>query len=172
MTKYRNRISTDWFFFVVFFFLWFKCILLLFLQNSLATTGTYKLKKAELVQEGFDPNLISDPLYFLDEKKKNYVPLTVDIFNDVTSGQIKIWNFSGITLKHIRWISNLCPHLCQNLYSNNSFTCDFSHGITAILLQRTCLILSTESDKHMVYDNHLSLCESSAWNPKNTALLC
>lgn len=89
MTKYRNRISTDCFFFVV-FFLWFKCILLLFLQNSLATTGTYKLKKAELVQEGFDPNLISDPLYFLDEKKKNYVPLTVDIFNDVTSGQIKI----------------------------------------------------------------------------------
>uniref|UniRef100_A0A3P8W5X2 long-chain-fatty-acid--CoA ligase n=1 Tax=Cynoglossus semilaevis TaxID=244447 RepID=A0A3P8W5X2_CYNSE len=60
------------------------------IQNSLATTGTYKLKKAELVQEGFDPNLISDPLYFLDEKKKNYVPLTVDIFNDVTSGQIKI----------------------------------------------------------------------------------
>lgn len=53
-------------------------------------TGTFKHLKATLVEEGFNPNQITDPLYFLDERDKNYVPLTADIFNSVTSGKVKI----------------------------------------------------------------------------------
>ncbi|XP_040893865.1 very long-chain acyl-CoA synthetase-like [Toxotes jaculatrix] len=60
------------------------------IQSSLDVTGTFKLLKVKLVEEGFDPNLITDPLYFLDEKEKNYIPLTQDIFSGLTSGKIKI----------------------------------------------------------------------------------
>ncbi|XP_071352368.1 long-chain fatty acid transport protein 2-like [Trachinotus anak] len=60
------------------------------IQSSLDVTGTFKHMKVKLVEEGFNPNLITDPLYFLDEKEKNYIPLTLDIFNGVNSGEIKI----------------------------------------------------------------------------------
>ncbi|XP_054475176.1 long-chain fatty acid transport protein 2-like [Anoplopoma fimbria] len=60
------------------------------IQSSMVVTGTFKHLKGKLVEEGFNPNLITDPLYFLDEKDKNYVPLTVDIFNSITSGKVKI----------------------------------------------------------------------------------
>lgn len=59
-------------------------------QASLDITGTFKYKKTKLVEEGFDPDQISDPLYFLDEKVRDYVPLTRDIFNAISSGKIKI----------------------------------------------------------------------------------
>ncbi|XP_037306263.2 long-chain fatty acid transport protein 2-like [Pungitius pungitius] len=57
------------------------------IQTSMEVTGTFKLLKGKLVEEGFNPNRVTDPLYFLDEKEKNYVPLTVDTFN---SGEIKM----------------------------------------------------------------------------------
>ncbi|XP_068578647.1 long-chain fatty acid transport protein 2-like [Cebidichthys violaceus] len=60
------------------------------IQSSMDITGTFKLLKGKLVEEGFNPNQMTDPLYFLDEKDKNYVPLTVDMFNSITSGKIKI----------------------------------------------------------------------------------
>lgn len=53
-------------------------------------TSTFKHLKTKLIEEGFDPNKIKDPVYFLDEKEKNYIPLTADIFNMVTSGKIKV----------------------------------------------------------------------------------
>ncbi|XP_053175782.1 long-chain fatty acid transport protein 2-like isoform X1 [Scomber japonicus] len=60
------------------------------IQSSLDVTSTFKHLKTKLIEEGFDPNKIKDPVYFLDEKEKNYVPLTADIFNAVTSGKIKV----------------------------------------------------------------------------------
>lgn len=60
------------------------------LQGALDVTGTFKYLKVKLVEEGFNPNQVTDPLYFLDEKDKNYVPLTLDIFKSVVSGKIKI----------------------------------------------------------------------------------
>ncbi|KAG7522908.1 very long-chain acyl-CoA synthetase-like [Solea senegalensis] len=60
------------------------------IQSSLEVTGTYKLMKTKLVEEGFNPNLIKDPLYFLDNKEKEYIPFTPDIFNDIMSGNITI----------------------------------------------------------------------------------
>lgn len=53
-------------------------------------TGTFKYTKVKLVEEGFNPNQISDPLYFMDEKVKDYVPLTPEIFNLITTRKIKI----------------------------------------------------------------------------------
>ncbi|KPP73890.1 very long-chain acyl-CoA synthetase-like, partial [Scleropages formosus] len=51
------------------------------IQDSLDITGTFKQMKAKLVQEGFNSAVIQDPLYFLDENKKSYVPMTQEINN-------------------------------------------------------------------------------------------
>lgn len=59
-------------------------------QASLDVTGTFKYVKMKLVKEGFHPNQSSDPVYFLDEKVRDYVPLTIDIFNEISSGKIRI----------------------------------------------------------------------------------
>ena len=39
-------------------------------------TGTFKNKKVELAQDGFDPDKVKDPVYFLDHKTKTYSLLT------------------------------------------------------------------------------------------------
>lgn len=53
-------------------------------------TGTFKMKKVRLVEEGFNPAHIQDPLFFLDPEKKTYVPLTREIYTAVLSGEIKL----------------------------------------------------------------------------------
>lgn len=53
-------------------------------------TGTFKMKKVRLVEEGFNPAHIKDPLYFLDPEKKTYVPLTEEIYRAVASREIKL----------------------------------------------------------------------------------
>ncbi|MCJ8735944.1 hypothetical protein PDJAM_G00253330 [Pangasius djambal] len=60
------------------------------IQSSLELTGTFKMKKVKLVEEGFDPALICDPLYFLDLVEKKYVALTQEIYNSVIAGDIKL----------------------------------------------------------------------------------
>lgn len=53
-------------------------------------TGTFKMKKVKLVEEGFNPAHIKDHLYFLDPEKKTYVPLTEEIYRAITSREIKL----------------------------------------------------------------------------------
>ncbi|KAM4677704.1 long-chain fatty acid transport protein 2 [Discoglossus pictus] len=60
------------------------------IQDALETTGTFKQRKVALVEEGFDPSVISDPLYFLDEREKKYVPMTQTIYNDIQGKKIKL----------------------------------------------------------------------------------
>lgn len=45
-------------------------------QEALEITGTFKRRKARLVQEGFDPAVVSDPLFYRDSAAEAYVPLT------------------------------------------------------------------------------------------------
>uniref|UniRef100_A0A3B3TSM9 AMP-binding enzyme C-terminal domain-containing protein n=2 Tax=Poeciliinae TaxID=586240 RepID=A0A3B3TSM9_9TELE len=59
-------------------------------QPSLEMTGTFKMKKVKLVEDGFNPALISDPLYFLDPDQKTYVPLTEEIHGAIAAGKMKL----------------------------------------------------------------------------------
>ncbi|MBN3296310.1 S27A2 synthetase, partial [Amia calva] len=59
-------------------------------QNALEVTGTFKQMKVKLVEEGFNPVLVQDPLYFLDESKKCYVPMTEEIHASILSNTIKL----------------------------------------------------------------------------------
>ncbi|XP_075064028.1 long-chain fatty acid transport protein 2 [Mixophyes fleayi] len=60
------------------------------IQEELETTGTFKQRKVELVKQGFDPSTITDPLYFLDEREKKYVPMTQTIYEDIRNKKIKL----------------------------------------------------------------------------------
>uniref|UniRef100_A0A8C6U1X8 long-chain-fatty-acid--CoA ligase n=1 Tax=Neogobius melanostomus TaxID=47308 RepID=A0A8C6U1X8_9GOBI len=60
------------------------------LQPCLEVTGTFKMKKVKLVEEGFNPVNISDRLYFLDTEKKTYIPLTEEMYNAIMSLEIKL----------------------------------------------------------------------------------
>ncbi|KAE8617916.1 hypothetical protein XENTR_v10009224 [Xenopus tropicalis] len=60
------------------------------IQNSMDITGTFKQRKVGLAKEGFDPAIISDPLYFLDEREKKYVPMTQTIYEDIKMKKIKL----------------------------------------------------------------------------------
>ncbi|XP_027486966.1 very long-chain acyl-CoA synthetase-like isoform X1 [Corapipo altera] len=50
------------------------------IQDALEITGTFKQSKSNLVREGFDPQLVRDPLFFRDDSRRSYVPLTPDTF--------------------------------------------------------------------------------------------
>ncbi|GBP61965.1 Long-chain fatty acid transport protein 1 [Eumeta japonica] len=53
-------------------------------------TATFKLKKKELLEQGFDPQLHKDPMYFLDQKSGCYVPLTRRLYEDIIQGVVKL----------------------------------------------------------------------------------
>jgi fatty-acyl-CoA synthase len=40
-------------------------------------TGNYKLRKVDLQREGYDTELVTDPLYVRDDKRQTYLPLEV-----------------------------------------------------------------------------------------------
>ncbi|MEE6503219.1 hypothetical protein FKM82_004770 [Ascaphus truei] len=60
------------------------------IQDILEITGTYKQRKVKLVEDGFDPSIISDPLYILDDKEKKYVPMTQTIYDHIKDRKIKL----------------------------------------------------------------------------------
>ncbi|XP_049976845.1 long-chain fatty acid transport protein 6 [Alexandromys fortis] len=68
----------------------YACPRFLRIQEKMATTGTFKLQKIQLVEEGFHPLKISDPLYFMDNLNKAYVPLTEEIYNQIMLEELKL----------------------------------------------------------------------------------
>ncbi len=58
------------------------------LRPELEITGTFKLRKVDLVQEGADPARIDDPLYVLKEDR--YVPLDGQYYADICAGRIRL----------------------------------------------------------------------------------
>ncbi|XP_054002850.1 long-chain fatty acid transport protein 4 [Hylaeus anthracinus] len=57
--------------------------------SELPITGTFKLKKRNLQQEGYNIKTITDPVYFL-EKSGVYVRLTEQLYNDIIEGKVPL----------------------------------------------------------------------------------
>jgi fatty-acyl-CoA synthase len=55
------------------------------LLPQIEITGTFKHRKVELVKDGFDPAVVSDPLYFLDGER-GYLPLDAALYDRIVSG--------------------------------------------------------------------------------------
>ncbi|MBR9826533.1 MAG: long-chain-acyl-CoA synthetase [Alphaproteobacteria bacterium] len=64
--------------------------LFLRLQEQGDTTGTFKLRKVDLVKEGFDPKKIADPLYFDHPKLGKYVRLTAELYEQIVGGKVRV----------------------------------------------------------------------------------
>ncbi|XP_023345858.1 long-chain fatty acid transport protein 4 [Eurytemora carolleeae] len=58
-------------------------------SQDLDITGTYKLKKVKLCEEGFNICCVSDPILFLDRNLKLHT-LNQDIYNSIIDGTIKL----------------------------------------------------------------------------------
>ena len=53
-------------------------------------TGTFKLKKVQLRNEGFDINKVHDPLYVMDPAQRGYVPLSHDLYRQISMGNARL----------------------------------------------------------------------------------
>jgi len=56
-------------------------------KEEFETTGTHKIKKKVLRDEGFDPNVVIDPLYVLLPEGDAYQPLTKDLYQEILTGR-------------------------------------------------------------------------------------
>jgi fatty-acyl-CoA synthase len=64
--------------------------LFLRLQRGTDITGTFKYRKVDLVRSGYDPASTDDPIYFDHPDEGRYVPMTVELFERINSGAIRV----------------------------------------------------------------------------------
>lgn len=58
------------------------------LRDQIDSTNSFKQVKTQLQQEGFDPSLVKDPLYFLDPQQGRYIALQADVYQDIVKQTI------------------------------------------------------------------------------------
>jgi len=68
----------------------YACPVILRFCNELDTTETFKQKKHQLVREGFDPRLVTDPLFFKDPKTGAYRPIDAASYVRILDGSIRL----------------------------------------------------------------------------------
>ncbi|XP_054613768.1 long-chain fatty acid transport protein 6 isoform X1 [Dunckerocampus dactyliophorus] len=60
------------------------------IRPSLDVTETFKQQKGKLVQEGFNPDITLDPLFFLDITQKDYILINGSLYENIVLGKIKL----------------------------------------------------------------------------------
>jgi len=58
--------------------------------SSMELTGTFKLRKQELVREGYDPARVGDALYMIDVAIGAYVPLDTGLHARLKAGKLRL----------------------------------------------------------------------------------
>jgi acyl-CoA synthetase (AMP-forming)/AMP-acid ligase II len=58
------------------------------LEGEMRVTGTFKHQKADYRREGYDPSVVSDPLWFLDGER--YVPLDAALSEAIAAGRVTL----------------------------------------------------------------------------------
>jgi len=64
--------------------------LFLRIKDRIDVTATFKHKKNELVQEGFDLATVSDPVYFDDPEQQAYVRLDAALYKRISAGMVRL----------------------------------------------------------------------------------
>ncbi|KAM9410746.1 long-chain fatty acid transport protein 2-like [Pholidichthys leucotaenia] len=59
------------------------------IQDTVEVTGTFKQMKRKLVEEGFNPAVTKEPLFYLDDNQ-GYIPMTQELFNSISEGKLKL----------------------------------------------------------------------------------
>ncbi|CAN9510078.1 unnamed protein product [Ophioblennius macclurei] len=60
------------------------------LMPSVDTTGTFKIQKSRMQNEGFKPQDISDKIYFLNSRAGGYEAVTDELFNAIAEGEVSL----------------------------------------------------------------------------------
>lgn len=84
-----NKVSLQRFLIFLLKTSWNRNHLFYFWQDALVVTGTFKQMKMKLAEEGFNPAVIRDPLFYLEDNK-GYVPMTQELFNSIAEGRLRL----------------------------------------------------------------------------------
>jgi fatty-acyl-CoA synthase len=60
------------------------------IRQDMEMTATFKQKKVDLVQQGFDPNTIREPIYFNDAAAKAFVPVDAALHKRICAGEVRL----------------------------------------------------------------------------------
>ncbi|KAL4219699.1 hypothetical protein ACF0H5_022269 [Mactra antiquata] len=60
------------------------------MRKAADTTGTHKLKKTTLQAEAFNPNIITDRLFYMNTKTGHYESLTPQIYQDICDRKLRL----------------------------------------------------------------------------------
>ncbi|MCJ8324027.1 MAG: long-chain-acyl-CoA synthetase [Rhizobiales bacterium] len=60
------------------------------IQDEIEKTGTFKQRKVDLVEEGFDPAKINDPIYFANPVSGKYEAINAALYEKICKGKFKI----------------------------------------------------------------------------------
>ncbi|HET8881436.1 MAG TPA: long-chain-acyl-CoA synthetase [Solimonas sp.] len=60
------------------------------LRTAQETTATFKFRKLELKQQGFDPAQVDEPLFVLRDRSRGYEPLDAALFAAIGSGALRL----------------------------------------------------------------------------------
>lgn len=59
------------------------------IQQQMETTGTFKYSKNKLKEEGFNPNVLNEPVYVLLPNTTEYTLITTEIYHNIQQGQYR-----------------------------------------------------------------------------------
>jgi len=59
------------------------------IQREPDTTGTMKYRKVELMKEGYNPDMVDDPIWMYHPDRRQYVPFTQDRYDSLISGAFR-----------------------------------------------------------------------------------
>jgi fatty-acyl-CoA synthase len=60
------------------------------IRRDIDVTATFKQKKVDLVNEGFDPGRSPDPIYFNDPHRKAFVRIDPDLYQEINAGKMRL----------------------------------------------------------------------------------
>src|SRR5258708_5178434 len=60
------------------------------IQPEIEITGTFKHRKIDLVSDGFSPDVVAVPLYWLKPSSERYEPLGREDYAAIVSGAVKV----------------------------------------------------------------------------------
>jgi fatty-acyl-CoA synthase len=60
------------------------------IQRAPELTSTLKLRKVELQRQGFEPARVSDPLFYRDDGRRAYLPLTQEVNDAIAAGTLRL----------------------------------------------------------------------------------
>ncbi|MGF1453894.1 MAG: long-chain-acyl-CoA synthetase [Alphaproteobacteria bacterium] len=65
----------------------YACPVFLRLRGAIDVTGTFKHRKVDLVEQGFDPGSTNDPIFIRDDGLRTFRPLTIEEYEEIRAGR-------------------------------------------------------------------------------------